>query len=75
VRYTLGAPDVSFQQLQELPTSPDTLKAWLTEAMKQRAITAYPNVASLGPVDGGAVLGRRGWIHHPERRVDRLPSE
>ncbi|WP_330186175.1 CU044_5270 family protein [Dactylosporangium sp. AC04546] len=31
-RYALGAPDVSFQQLQDLPTTPDALKAWIAAA-------------------------------------------
>lgn len=32
VRYTLGAPDVTFQQIQDLPTTPDALRAWITDA-------------------------------------------
>jgi hypothetical protein len=95
-RYTLGKT-VNFKQLQDLPTEPDALKAWIVEAtnnsdvrtsagemdpqMKEKhvfyglislisqlpvtprvrsaafqVIAAYPNVTSLGPVDGGLGL-------------------
>lgn len=99
-RYSLGGPQmVSFAQLQELPTTPDGLKASITDAVNDwdhsdqqgkgpkgkdqkesrvfqtlislvsqlpvspqvraaafQAIAAYPNVKSLGPVEGGVGL-------------------
>jgi hypothetical protein len=32
--FRLGGPDVSFEQLQNLPTKPDALKAWIADALK-----------------------------------------
>jgi hypothetical protein len=34
IPFRLGGPDVSFEQLQKLPTEPDTLKSWIAEALK-----------------------------------------
>jgi hypothetical protein len=97
VKYTLGRPEVGFDQLQNLPTTPDALKTWIIEAANTvppkdpsrpltaqekdrrvlyglisvvsqlpappkvraaafQAIAAYPNVTSLGPVEGGQGL-------------------
>ncbi|GAA2381753.1 CU044_5270 family protein [Nonomuraea africana] len=97
VPFRLGGPDVTFEQLEGLPTEPDALKAWIAgnlersdvrtsagrpdAAMREqfvfdglislvcqlpappevraaafRAIAAYPNVESLGAVEGGQGL-------------------
>jgi hypothetical protein len=95
--FRLGGPEVSFEQLQKLPTDPDALKAWIADSIKHsdvrtsagkpdakmqaqfvfdglislvselpappkvraaafRAIASYPNVESLGAVEGGQGL-------------------
>jgi hypothetical protein len=97
IPFRLGGPDVSFKQLQGLPTSPDALKAWISDSVKNsdvrtsagklnasmqeqavfeglislvsqlpappkvraaafQAIASYPNVKSLGAVEGGQGL-------------------
>jgi hypothetical protein len=32
--FSLGGPEVTFEQLQKLPTRPDTLQAWIADALK-----------------------------------------
>lgn len=95
--FRLGGPNVSFEQLQHLPTSSDALKAWISDSVKNsnvrtsagkldasmqkeavfeglislvsqlpappkvraaafQAIASYPNVKSLGAVQGGQGL-------------------
>jgi hypothetical protein len=47
--FRLGGPDVSFEQLQKLPTKPDALKAWITASLKSsnvRTSAGKPDAAA-----------------------------
>jgi hypothetical protein len=47
--FRLGGPDVSFEQLQKLPTKPDALKAWIAASLKSsnvRTSAGKPDTAA-----------------------------
>jgi hypothetical protein len=67
VPFRLGGPDVTVEQLQNLPTKPDVLKAWIADALKNSDVRS-----SAGKLD--AAMQERAVFEGLISLVSQLPA-